>query len=93
VAQAPTLVVAECVLVYLDAAESAAVVAALGALLPNAVFVVYEQVLARICFLENPGSCCAAVWKRLPGRTAGSLPCGVSCCGRLRTCVDLAGQL
>lgn len=53
-AQAPTLVVAECVLVYLDAAESAAVVAALGELLPNAVFVVYEQVLARICFLENP---------------------------------------
>lgn len=43
--QAPTLVLAECVLVYLDAAEAAAVVAALGSLLPNAVFAVYEQVM------------------------------------------------
>lgn len=43
-AQAPTLVLAECVLVYLDAAEAAGVVAALGSLLPNAVFAVYEQV-------------------------------------------------
>lgn len=42
--QAPTLVMLECVLVYLDAAEAAAVVAALGALLPNAVCLVYEQV-------------------------------------------------
>jgi O-methyltransferase involved in polyketide biosynthesis len=44
-AQAPTLVLAECVLVYLDAAEAAGVVAALGSLLPNAVFAVYEQVM------------------------------------------------
>lgn len=42
--QAPTLVLAECVLVYLDASEAAAIIAALGALLPNAVFAVYEQV-------------------------------------------------
>lgn len=42
--EAPTLVLLECVLVYLDAAEAAAVVAALGRMLPNAVCIVYEQI-------------------------------------------------
>lgn len=41
--QAPTLVVAECVLVYMEAAEAQALVSALAALLPSAVFAVYEQ--------------------------------------------------
>ena len=59
--QAPTLVLAECVLVYLDAGEAAAVVAALGSLLPNAVFLVYEQVLAQsVCKLtDTRGHKCA----------------------------------
>lgn len=42
--QAPTLVVAECVLVYMTPSESFPLVAALGALLKNAVFAVYEQI-------------------------------------------------
>ena len=40
---APTLVLAECVLVYLPPAASAAVVADLGRLLPEAAMAVYEQ--------------------------------------------------
>ena len=45
--QAPTLVLAECVLVYMDASDAAAAIAAMGRLLPSAVFIVYEQVNAK----------------------------------------------
>ena len=41
--QAPTLVVAECVLVYMEALEAQALVSALAEMLPSAVFAVYEQ--------------------------------------------------
>lgn len=39
----PTFVLAECVLVYMEPAESAALVRCLGGLLSTAVFVLYEQ--------------------------------------------------
>ena len=42
----PTFVLAECVLVYMEPAESAALVSCLGALLSTAVFVLYEQASA-----------------------------------------------
>lgn len=42
--EAPTLVLAECVLVYMTPSESAAIVSLLGAALPHAVFAVYEQI-------------------------------------------------
>ena len=42
--RAPTLVLAECVLVYLEPQHSAALVAALGQLLSTAALVIYEQV-------------------------------------------------
>ena len=41
---APTLVLAECVLVYMEPQHSAALVAALGRLLSTAALVIYEQV-------------------------------------------------
>ena len=41
--QAPTLVLAECVLVYMEPQHSRALVAALGALMPTAALVIYEQ--------------------------------------------------
>eukprot|EP00891_Asterochloris_glomerata_P002981 jgi/Astpho2/2981/fgenesh1_pm.00051_%23_4_t len=40
----PTFVLAECVLVYMEPAESAALVRCLGGLLSTAVFVLYEQI-------------------------------------------------
>ena len=40
----PTLVLAECVLVYLPQQDSQKIISCLGAMLPNAAFVVYEQV-------------------------------------------------
>lgn len=68
--QRPTLVIAECVLVYLDAAKSAAVVAALGELLPNAVMVVYEQVgIVKLVSVLLVSSCCRM--KTLVPRTGG----------------------
>ena len=60
-AQAPTLVLAECVLVYLDAAEAAGVVAALGSLLPNAIFAVYEQVMY-MSLLTAPQCMLSVAW-------------------------------
>ena len=42
----PTFVLAECVLVYMEPAESAALVSCLGGLLSTAVFVLYEQASA-----------------------------------------------
>ena len=45
--QDPTLVLAECVLVYMEPQHSAALVAALGQLLSTAALVIYEQ--ARVC--------------------------------------------
>ena len=42
----PTYVLAECVLVYMEPSESAALLRHLGQQLPSAVCVVYEQVYA-----------------------------------------------
>lgn len=43
-ADLPTLVIAECVLIYMPPKDSLALVSRLGALLPTAAFLVYEQV-------------------------------------------------
>ena len=45
-AELPTLIIAECVLVYMPSTDSQALISSLGALLPTAAFIVYEQVLA-----------------------------------------------
>ena len=47
--QEPTLVLAECVLVYMEPQHSAALVAALGQLLSAAALVIYEQVCVCVC--------------------------------------------
>ena len=40
----PTMVLAECVLVYMEPAHSASLIQCLGAMLPTAACVVYEQI-------------------------------------------------
>ena len=53
----PTYVLAECVLVYMEPGDSAAVVRWLGHWLPTAAFVVYEQVSSW------PRQACARGWQ------------------------------
>ena len=54
----PTLLLAECVLVYMEPQHSSALVAALGQLLSTAAFVIYEQVGAQ-------QQECLQPWRRL----------------------------
>ena len=48
----PTYVLAECVLVYMEPHESAALVQHLGQTLPSAVCVVYEQVKSPLAYFN-----------------------------------------
>lgn len=59
--QLPTYVLAECVLVYMEPSESAAVVRWLGSFLSTAACVVYEQVRlynSQIKYMKGNDRCC-----------------------------------
>ena len=50
----PTLILAECVLVYLDPDHSANIIDYFGKRLQNAAFLVYEQVCVRAVYQGSP---------------------------------------